>query len=221
MQRLILWLSICLMLPYSIVSMADDDSSGAQLFSERCVLCHGAQGMGEGPLALNIDDYPSTNLIEHINAQGYEELNKVITNGSSNNPYMPPWKDELSSTEIDAVTQFVMLLRENSERALAQLHALEEQRQSSIADGKLIYSNRCVLCHGVTGIGDGRMSKVVKNPPPFNLTLSVLQKDAVVEIISEGGQGTGRSPQMPPWKDQLSTAEIEAVTAYIMTLRQH
>jgi len=193
---------------------------GAQLFSERCVLCHGSQGMGEGPLAMSLKDYPSTNLLHSILLQTRQNVMDIIRNGSGATYLMPPWKNELNDLEIEEVTDFVMLLRSEPASALGQLSALESHKQKSISDGQKIYRIRCVLCHGNEGLGDGRMKKVVKNPPPFNLTLSQMPRAYLKEIITKGGEPLARSYQMPPWGDQLTSKEIDAVVDYIMTLRK-
>jgi cytochrome c oxidase cbb3-type subunit 3 len=86
---------------------------------------------------------------------------------------------------------------------------------------KNVYETRRVLCHGEKGLGDGRMSKVIKTPPPYNLTLSRLPKSYLMDIVSKGGAQMQRSPQMPPWGEQLSPSEINSVVDYIMQLRTY
>jgi cytochrome c oxidase cbb3-type subunit 3 len=63
------------------------------------------------------------------------------------------------------------------------------------------------------------MAKVLKDPPPFNLTQSVLPKEYLTLIITKGGAELKRSGKMPPWGDQLNALEIEAVADYIISLR--
>ena len=41
---------------------ATDLHNGARIFLERCALCHGSKGLGEGPMALLVRGYPDTNL---------------------------------------------------------------------------------------------------------------------------------------------------------------
>jgi cytochrome c oxidase cbb3-type subunit 3 len=195
-------------------------NEGATIFSERCVLCHGSQGMGEGALAMSLKDYPSTNLLHNIKSQTKEDVVDVVANGSGIESFMPPWKDELSKEQIASVSEFIMFMREDSKQALEVISSLENKKQKSISDGKRVYDTRCVLCHGATGLGDGRMRRVIKSPPPFNLTLSRMPESYLKLIVSEGGGALNRSPQMPPWKDQLTAKEIEAVAAYIVTLRK-
>jgi cytochrome c oxidase cbb3-type subunit 3 len=64
------------------------------------------------------------------------------------------------------------------------------------------------------------MARIIKSPPPFNLTLSRAPDDYLHDIIYKGGEKMGRSPRMPPWGGDLSDAEIDSVVMYIKTLRQ-
>lgn len=88
----------------------------------------------------------------------------------------------------------------------------------SAKTGEKIYDKFCVNCHGQAGHGDGRMRKVLNNPPPANLTLTRLTNEQLYDIIANGGQAVGRSMYMPPWRDQLNSQDIIAVSAYIRTL---
>ena len=85
--------------------------------------------------------------------------------------------------------------------------------------GGQVYESRCVQCHGMEGKGDGRLSKAIKNPPPFNLTMSVVSDDYLKQIILNGGEEMGRSPSMPPWRDKLSELQVNSVIIYLHSLR--
>jgi cytochrome c oxidase cbb3-type subunit 3 len=39
-------------------------------------------------------------------------------------------------------------------------------------------------------------------------------------IVDKGGQAVGRSPQMPPWGEQLNAKELSSVVKFVMTLRE-
>lgn len=90
---------------------------------------------------------------------------------------------------------------------------------STLLDGKKVFIRYCILCHGQTGKGDGRMAKLLKNPGPANLTRSTLSMDEMKNIILEGGGGVGKSENMPSWKDVLSDQDFNALIPYVMNLR--
>ncbi len=196
---------------------------GAKVYQERCVLCHGSQAMGEGALALAIKDYPNTNLLVSPKFKSKEAIHKVIVSGAmlpNVSQYMPPMGNELTWTELESVALFVQYFRSETPDALAMLESASSDVQTvDVELGRAIFNARCTLCHGDTGKGDGRMSKVITSPPPFNLTLSAIPKSYVIKIISQGGAALGRSPQMPPWGEQLGKKEVESVANYLFTLR--
>ncbi|MFK5948461.1 MAG: cytochrome c [Methylococcales bacterium] len=68
----------------------------------------------------------------------------------------------------------------------------------TVGCGKRLYHNLCVLCHGGTGDGQGKMAKYIKNPPPTNLILSRVTDEYMREIIIKGGEAMVRSSHMPP-----------------------
>ncbi len=196
---------------------------GANIFQVRCALCHGTDGLGEGILSLQMKNYPNTNLVSGNKAKDYDSIAKVIRYGGSL-PYisaeMPPWGDELTASQLESVTSFVSLLNRKRAEALKLLRAEAENLKPSVRMGRGIYQGRCSLCHGKGGEGDGKMARIIKNPPPFNLTLSRMPDSYLQSIIKKGGQAMGRSPRMPPWGTDLSDKEVASVILYIKKLRQ-
>jgi DMSO reductase family type II enzyme heme b subunit len=91
------------------------------------------------------------------------------------------------------------------------------------ADGKAIYTQRCEVCHGVNGDGNGPAADVLF-PRPRDFTLGAFEirttpsdspptDDDLINVIGNGMPGS----TMPAWKDVLSRDEIAAVAAYIKT----
>lgn len=196
---------------------------GAEVFATRCVLCHGKQGMGEGRIPLKIKGYPKTNLASSNKTKTKNEIYNVIVYGGMRENislYMPPMGNELTWSELESVSMFVFQLRKDPKGEINRLKAASKNIGKSIDLGRDIFKSRCVLCHGKYGFGDGRMSKIIKAPPPFNLTKSIMPLDYLKQIITKGGEPIGRSKQMPPWGGQLSPLEVDAVAEYVHTLRE-
>jgi cytochrome c oxidase cbb3-type subunit 3 len=225
-MKIIIRILLCASLFISLVKAEDTVPSiqrGAEVFLERCSLCHGNQAMGEGKLSLKLKDYPNTNLLKIQKAKSLDDIKKVVIYGGildSFSYYMPPFGNELSWTEIESVSLFVEKARAEPSPHLSLLQNLADKSEKSRFLGRETFAQRCALCHGVNGEGDGRMARVIKDPPPFDLTKSVMPEDYLRLIINKGGESIARSPQMPPWIDQLSQQEVTAVINYIIQLRK-
>jgi len=197
---------------------------GVKVYQERCVLCHGRTGLGDGLLALAIKHYPDTNLLKtNLKfAPTIENINKSILYGgtlSKLSNEMPPWNDELTVLEAESVTELVFNLITNLEITSALLRSRESPVKPSLKLGRIIFSGRCVLCHGKFADGKGKMSKIIKNPPPFNLLLSVASDSYLRDIINKGGEAMKRSPRMPPWSSDLNSSEIDSLIIYLKSIR--
>ncbi len=89
----------------------------------------------------------------------------------------------------------------------------------SIAEGKAVYTQYCVPCHGTSGRGDGPVG-VTLNPRPADLTLHGvpgIHTDAqLYEWITNGLPGT----RMPAWKSTISDTDRWNLVNYIRVLAQ-
>ncbi len=219
--------ALCLL---SLVSHAEGQKGkqptrGAAVFYEQCALCHGNTGLGDGALPLILKQYPETRL--KITVKGNkiteEELRVAIVKGGSNgdmSEYMPPMGEELSAEEIDDLIAFLLLIQSDAKKATQLVNDLSPPATPSIRRGKRLYRAMCTLCHGETAEGDGRMARIIKNPPPANLRASTSPSIYIEKIIELGGEKMGRSPQMPPWGDQLNKADLASLVLYLESIKQ-
>lgn len=83
--------------------------------------------------------------------------------------------------------------------------------------GKFTYEDRCAVCHGVLGHGNGPMAGAL-TPPPSNLTLLAKQSGGeypfaqVYEVIDGRTSVTGHgSRQMPVWGSHFKTEQSPAL----------
>lgn len=195
---------------------------GAFVYATRCVLCHGSQGMGEGALPMSLKNYPDTNVVLPKHTANREEILRVTVFGATNekiSTHMPPFGKELTWTELESVAGFIQLLRSNKNEAYKLLTKHSPKTKANKKVGQQIFDTRCVLCHGKFAEGDGRMSKLLKDPPPADLTASRMPEQYLKQIIEQGGEAMGRSKHMPPWGDQLSESEIDSVIVYLKSIR--
>lgn len=195
---------------------------GAGVYSARCVLCHGNKGMGEGLLPIRLKDYPNTSLLQANVAKDRQEILDATVFGARYeglSKFMPPFGKELSWSELESVADFIVLLRSDKEKAYALLDNISTAGTATRKLGQQVFGTRCVLCHGQFGEGDGRMARLLKTPPPADLTASRLPDEYLREIIYKGGEAMGRSKHMPPWGDQLSKSEISSLILFLKSIR--
>lgn len=85
----------------------------------------------------------------------------------------------------------------------------------SVAAGRALYQQTCIVCHGAQGLGDGPAALTL-NPRPVNLKIHVPQHpDGFLEYwIAEGVPDT----QMPAWKDQLTEEQRWQIVRYLRAL---
>lgn len=87
------------------------EAVGQNVFQQRCVNCHGEQGLGDGPLAANMDcEFP--NFTERPVEVTVDDYIEIISNGRVNGacampPFGPDSSNPLSEDEIQRVAQYI------------------------------------------------------------------------------------------------------------------
>ena len=100
--------------------------------------------------------------------------------------------------------------------------ALSSSPVAAGEDGKTAFNTYCSTCHGETGKGDGPASAALDPKPAAFASAGFFDSrpdDHLRKVIKEGGPAVGKSPLMAPWGAVLSDAQIDAVIAYIKTLK--
>ncbi len=93
---------------------------GSIAYRTYCVLCHGAEGKGNGRAARMYTPRPADLTVSPFN-DAYKEM--IIRGGGSSvgrSAYMPPWGDELSEEQIKDVVAYLRELRKTGNSAAAQ-----------------------------------------------------------------------------------------------------
>ncbi|MDP2343898.1 MAG: c-type cytochrome [Deltaproteobacteria bacterium] len=92
-----------------------------------------------------------------------------------------------------------------------------------LAQGLKLYQQRCVLCHGDAGRGDGVGARRIE-PEPQHLNDVIWQAnvtdDEIKKAILDGGAAVSRSPMMPANPDLKTKPDVvKALIGYVRTLR--
>lgn len=89
--------------------------------------------------------------------------------------------------------------------------AAEEAAADPAAEAAEIFANRCTVCHGEKGKGDGPGSAAL-DPKPRDFTSDAWQAevtdDHLEKIIVYGGAAVGRAPTMPANPDLDAKPEV-------------
>lgn len=87
-----------------------------------------------------------------------------------------------------------------------------------LAQGRSIYVERCVGCHGELGRGDGPLAPTLNGPPPGDLTDDDWKHgdspDQVLGVIRQGVMGTS----MPGFRGIYPDDELVGLAAYVYHL---
>ena len=81
---------------------------GAKIYAEKCTVCHGPGGKGDGPGGAALNPKPRDHTDgAYMNARTDEQLSEVVHNGKG---AMPAWKGILTDEQIAAVLKHVRTL---------------------------------------------------------------------------------------------------------------
>jgi cbb3-type cytochrome c oxidase subunit III len=122
-----------------------------QLFSTRCVPCHGANGRGRRIVAYKAPDF---NDVIWQNSKDDKELEGAINDGISvGRGAMPKWRNLLDEQEVKALVKYI--------RTFAGLH------NNEIPEDEInqLYTSFCNNCHGNKG---SKPNEKYNNIPDFN-----------------------------------------------------
>ncbi len=204
---------------------------GEQIFLEKCAICHGPDGRGNGPAAPSMIPHPrdfTKGLFKYKSTnQGLpptdEDLISTVKNGL-NASGMPYWKDLLNDKEIQAVVGFIKSLSpvfDQSKPTTIQIIKPNTVGQASVKNGEKLYQTQgCSDCHGAAGKG-GMKLKDFKG-------YDVISRDLTAPWTFRGGNSpeqiwlritTGLSPgPMPSYEKTLTSQERWDIVHYLQSI---
>ncbi len=145
---------------------AGDLARGKQLYEQKCALCHGPSGKGDGPAAERLLPKPRdltagkfkirTTASGQVPTDG--DLVKVISDGMPGTS-MPAWGKVITKQEdLQALVAYVKSFAEGFKSAKPEVAKLPPEKASSddsIKRGKEMFDAiECNKCHGPAGRGD-------------------------------------------------------------------
>jgi mono/diheme cytochrome c family protein len=88
----------------------------------------------------------------------------------------------------------------------------------NVAQGKQVYAEQCVVCHGIRGKGNGPSGKGL-NPKPTDFTTAVANDEEWFKATKLGTKAIGKSAGMEGFAAKLTDEQIRDVLAYVKTLK--
>jgi cytochrome c oxidase cbb3-type subunit III len=172
-------------------------AGGGSLFKVHCTQCHGSGAQGApGYPNLNDDDWLWGGDLDSI----YATISHGVRNDSDDEAHlseMPAFGADqiLDPQQITAVTEYVL-----------QLSGLEHDRAMA-NEGKTVFQDNCVACHGEGGKGDSELGAP-------NLADAIWlygsSRDRIRTQINRPRHGV-----MPAWLGRLGDSSVKQLTLYV------
>jgi cbb3-type cytochrome c oxidase subunit III len=196
-------------------------AEGAHTFNQfACAQCHGPNGRGGVS--------PSVPALQVVGkAMTPTQLRSIIDHGlgqpaNPTKPYMPVWGQVISARQVTALIAY---LHAGLPAVAGATAAPVQTDQGPVVEGAQLYVRYgCVNCHGPNGLGG------VPNPVSEDKTIPPLSgadffaefntDQKIIDVIRSGSV-LGRAPivSMPHWGGILTDAQLQALAAYIKTLK--
>ena len=184
-----------------------DTHTGKHLYKSFCLVCHGPNGDTKGPLAVKLGLTPSNLTDEKYNKKSVDQLAYTIGGyGRPDSNAMPfLWKDEFPQSSIRNIAAYLKIIRSTNISLRGDKH-----------NGKRVYKNSCLACHGPKGTGKGTLAKIIgarKVGFTKGLSIRYLSDNELISVIRDG-----KGEFMPGWGGTLDDEEIIDTTAYVRSL---
>lgn len=176
-------------------------AAGERLYQADCASCHGPRGMGDGSLAASLNPKPpaigtASTMADVSPATMFRKISVGVIGTA-----MAPFASKLTAEDRWNIVMYLGSLRSTPQQ---------------IADGEGLYTQGCVECHGVTGLGDGTVARSLSTLPPElgSFAWQAERSDSqLVAAVSAGMPGT----PMPPGS-HLTPGQVRSIVAYLRTL---
>lgn len=208
-----------------------DTPLGQRVFIERCAVCHGPEGEGNGPAAPSMIPHPRDFTLGQFKYKTTpagqpptdEDLLRVVRDGLPASA-MPYFGDILSEPELAAVVEHVKSLSPIFETAAPETITIPprvEPDEASIGRGETLYQELgCAGCHGPDGRGgitlaDGKGYPVISRDLTAPWTFRGSSEPEQIWLRLTTGLAPG---PMPSFAEQATADERWDVVNYVLSL---
>ncbi|MFQ5649741.1 MAG: c-type cytochrome [bacterium] len=208
-----------------------DTPLGKRVYAERCGICHGPEGRGNGPAAPSMIPRPrdfTLGVYKYTSTPDGEtptdaDLIRVVENGLRASG-MPYWDDILSDEETTAVVEYIKGF--STHFALPEPNTVPvppraTPNETSLARGRALYLEAgCHSCHG----DDGRENRILQGKQGYPVRIPDLSAPWTFRGGSKPEQvwlrfTTGMAPgPMPSFELAMTPEERWHLTNYVLSL---
>lgn len=175
-------------------------SAGGAVFRTWCAQCHGSGAAGAKGYPNLLDD-------DWLWGGDIEAIHTTVTHGIRNEE-----DPDARYSEMPAFGRDGLLEREQIEQVVNYVMSLsgEPHDASMVEEGAVVFEDNCVSCHMEGGVGDRE-----QGAPNLSDAIWLYGGDynTLIETVNNARFGV-----MPAWGDNLSEAQIRAVSAYVHQL---
>ncbi len=184
-----------------------------------CAQCHGLDGRG------GVSPYvPALKNAKTLTAA---QLSQIINHGlgvSANptHPYMPVWGQVISTRQVDNLVAYI---HAGLPKVPTATPVVVPTGQGAAVQGQALYTlYGCINCHGPNGLGGvPNPQSPDKSIPPLSGAdfFNEFNTDAKIRDFIVTGSVLGKAPivSMPHWGGVIPQARLNALVAYIKTLK--
>ncbi len=174
--------------------------NGAKVYNQECSQCHGTKGLGDGPQASQLSVPVATlGLSDFARQYSPAEWFSVVTKGNMEK-FMPAFANLTDRQRWDVVAYAMSL----------------SAPEAVVNQGKTIYQQECLSCHGQSGKGNGaQVDSLSTKPTDFTDQAFMAQttSTSLYDAIS-----SGITPDMPAYTSTLSDNDRLALVTYLRSL---
>ena len=184
-------------------------SYGAALYTERCEVCHGAQGEGLGKVGNAIGNP------EFLATASDEFLETAIAQGRPGTTMVPWAENGLNTYQIRSLVRFMRTWQKTPSVGLDPTKVAQGDR----ARGEGLYAQHCASCHGPQG-DPGRDPNLVGNHLSNPVFLAQASDAFLIYATAYGRTGTTMQAFSQEKGGPLDAQQIEDVVTYIRSLQK-
>ncbi len=185
-----------------------------------CAQCHGLNGNGgvspDVPALSSVGKELTVAQLSHIINHGLGE------SANPKKPYMPVWGAVISKRQVSELVTYIRAGLPTVQDATPP--AVPQNQGPEVAGAALYVRDGCINCHGPNGLGGvpNPLSEDKVIPPLSGVDFrEEFNTDQKIKEMIRSGSVLGRAPivSMPHWGGILSSDDLNALAAYIKTLK--